>query len=1135
MEIEQTFESGKNIPVMESISEVSRLWARPLASKELLESKEDDYFESLNSILPQNYNTSIYQVNGSPMDANPGKKWRVTIIEAGVSDNKNWYRPSVLKEAIHLFEGAPIRIYQWKQTHFDHMPAWVAARDAGAVTGNTVGALQNVIMESVPSLRDPNRLVPALVADLTIIDGDTKHKLSEAWKAGLMDPSKRALFELSIEAKGPHVPVLIAGNQAVKRVELLESVTEVTIVSRGAAGGRFLALMESAGVHESFGSPEIDPKGKKKKNNEHTFDKSTVENPAKVPNQSNVAKTPDTANTQRIQPDPKPADSPDQAEEENEDMSGQAPPEESEEDEQTPENQEQAANKNEVVSKNSPEAQIKPDEEITDQDVSQGQKAIRLLRAGNLDLGIEILEDVFTKHDEAEDDDEDKEINDTGAKSDMSITNGSNAAYNGPATAGSNGTPKGASKPSLQQQPKVQKPSQNGNEPTEENDDQDADQQPESLKSKKLKKGNPFKESSFFMKQETEPTKMSTRNHQEPQADGSDNGLSESDLRDQFNQFAEFMAEKDTQTEARLSESDHRLAEALELIKNQNAWQEQQMHNSALRESQRNLAFNLKASQLPVQTQTLIAQEFDGRVFAESELHNSIEKHRKHNLSLLESMRSENSYRPAAAYGANSAMQAAGYGAQMMRESGTGHGDISYGRSAIDWVQAEFDRAFGYKPENDKRLGESDRDTYRQLPNQASILRPMQIWHDDPNFNGMGTVGPNALLREATAQSAGLQVVLQNSMTKALFQQFAIQPALWKEIADDEPIANYLEQQRIVLGGLGRLPKVVASDSGTTYLRLGIPSSDQMKFTISNYGGLICVNREAIINDNLQVIQAYPQQAAEAAIMTLNLQVFGTLIGSYGGGSNGNINSALSYTGKPLYDASHNNFTTNALGYQSLVDALNRLSEQRKFGNVGQLHLDIAIGDSTFTVSTAEFSSALKPNDVIKIEAETVKVLSVNTTTNVVTIVGTFQAVHVAGPDTLRIEQLSSPIAFQSARLVVPTALRADAHQLLTSALQPDGSGNGASFLAPFYANKELLPLAVHSMYMQDNLKNWYLAADKPVRVGFLGGRQDPQVMLQDNPLVGNVFAGDLLSWKIFHEYGTSSKGHLMIQAGLVP
>lgn len=950
-------------------------------------------------------------VSPSSVSAQNGS-FRVTIIESGVSDNNNWYRPSVLRQAISLFEGAPIRIYNFDGrnngynsggTHHDHMPAWVAQKDAGSVTGNTVGALRNVKFESVQSLRNPGQLVPALTAQMVVVDPTTKSKLIEAWNSGLLDVNKRALFELSIEAEGPHVRVLQEGRD-IKRVEAIANVREVTIVSRGAAGGRVLefnpetTMSESEEIREAVEevvpSKKLSNPSKNKKDSDQDFNKDS---------RSSLSK-------------------------------------------------------------------VKPVEDLTDEDVEDGEKAIKMLRSGNIDLGIDILENIFE-----EDDDEDGDENEDGDADEESLLTGNLL-------------------------PKPEK---------------------KLLKRESLP-GVCMVETyknlvESISKTETELFQM-RKNQEQEHDEGSELQESPATMRqmqEELLNFSRFMAERDAEREQRFNE-------AVAHIQDQGQWREAQEEMGALRECQRYLASTLRHSGLPISTQSLIAEEYDGCIFMESDLEESVERHRRHLVKITEGMSYEEPQ--------GRIMEAAGY---------SGHGytpHVSVGRNQFDWVQAEFDRAFGYDPSLDQNLSESQRDTYRQLPAVASIRRPLGVWHDDPEFSCSGNVGPNALLREATSTSTGLSVILQNSMTKALLQQFAIQPALWREIADTEPVANYLEQQRIVLGGLGRLPQVVESDSGSTYLRLGIPSSDQMKFTVGNYGGLICVTRQAIINDNLQVIQAYPQQAAESAIMTLNLLVFGTAIGAYGNGATaGTINTATSYTGNVLFHANHGNVTTSALAYDSLVSALDRLSLQRKFGNVGYLNTNISISDTTFVVTTSEFAEALKAGDSVKIDAEIVKVASKSGTT--ITIVGAFAAAHTAGGGTLRIEQLSNPIAFKRALLLVPTQLRAAAFTLLASALKPGSTYAGmgdVSFLAPFYANKELLPLAVHPMYLQDDITNWYLMADQPVRVGFLGGREDPQLLLQDNPLVNNVFSGDLISWKCFHEYGATSKGHLQMQGGIV-
>lgn len=53
---------------------------------------------------------------------------------------------------------------------------------------------------------------------------------------------------------------------------------------------------------------------------------------------------------------------------------------------------------------------------------------------------------------------------------------------------------------------------------------------------------------------------------------------------------------------------------------------------------------------------------------------------------------------------------------------------------------------------------------------------------------------------------------------------------------------------------------------------------------------------------------------------------------------------------------------------------------------------------------------------------------------------------------------------------------------------------------------------------------NWYVSADPSdicgLEIGFLDGKQDPDIVVQDQPFVGSVFTNDKITWKIIHVYG---------------
>jgi hypothetical protein len=82
--------------------------------------------------------------------------------------------------------------------------------------------------------------------------------------------------------------------------------------------------------------------------------------------------------------------------------------------------------------------------------------------------------------------------------------------------------------------------------------------------------------------------------------------------------------------------------------------------------------------------------------------------------------------------------------------------------------------------------------------------------------------------------------------------------------------------------------------------------------------------------------------------------------------------------------------------------------------------------------------------------------------------------------------------------------------------------------LAPGTSNNDLNPLAgqiapvVVPNFADTN--NWYLLADprqvEGIEVGFLNGREAPELLVQDNPTDGSVFTNDAITFKIRHIYG---------------
>lgn len=111
--------------------------------------------------------------------------------------------------------------------------------------------------------------------------------------------------------------------------------------------------------------------------------------------------------------------------------------------------------------------------------------------------------------------------------------------------------------------------------------------------------------------------------------------------------------------------------------------------------------------------------------------------------------------------------------------------------------------------------------------------------------------------------------------------------------------------------------------------------------------------------------------------------------------------------------------------------------------------------------------------------------------------------------------------------LFVPADLESEAVELCYANGQPSynstaGAGAENPYTRPNFLSKfGLTPVEVPSL---SDATDWYLAADKAdidiMEVGFLGGKEEPELFLQDMPTVGSMFTHDKLTYKLRFIFG---------------
>jgi len=510
--------------------------------------------------------------------------------------------------------------------------------------------------------------------------------------------------------------------------------------------------------------------------------------------------------------------------------------------------------------------------------------------------------------------------------------------------------------------------------------------------------------------------------------------------------------------------------------------------NLKKRECKEMLNLMLGESNLPMPIRDKIRKGFESRIFQESELKESIKSETETLAKLVES--------------------------GTIIDLGGGASGTYVERETITRLQASMDLTLGHVPTDEEK------GTYKGIEKFRSLRESYVAFTDDPQVTGK--MGPAAIARmqEAIDDGNTFAYALGYSMQRRMLPAYKSIEPLWKKIAVSVPVNDFKLQERIRWGGFGVLPQVQAArtvagtpiDSATpTYPELGFPTDEEAKYAVATKGGLVTITRRMIIDDDLRVLAGLPGKIGKAAINTLNQFVFDLMLGYTTG-----INVATIYDSVAMYATAHKNYRTVALGYDNLYTLLNDMYYQCEWGYkslVGDNPLAAAATTLNVTGGTGQY---FKAGDMIWMDGEICQVTAV--ATDALTIIrgmfGTTDAQHAQNVVVYKVTQI---IGIQNPILWVPRGLRGTALALRNSEKHPENAEGGTNTLRDMFE-------AQTSPYLRGNENNYYLSAqvnDLPgIEVGFLNGREEPELLVQDQPTQGNVFVYDQIRYKVRHEYG---------------
>ena len=160
-----------------------------------------------------------------------GGRWRIRVIQAGLSNNVNFYPDAALKAAVPLFEG--VRVFV--KSDQEHL------RGEGKDFRNLIGRLVNVAF--VASTEQDRG---ELHADLELLEpeGPIGAKLEAARERGMTD-----LFGFSIDAMAKAEKGRL-GNQPVRIAKEFTAVKSVDLIVEPGAGGQVLTFTDTTGTND---------------------------------------------------------------------------------------------------------------------------------------------------------------------------------------------------------------------------------------------------------------------------------------------------------------------------------------------------------------------------------------------------------------------------------------------------------------------------------------------------------------------------------------------------------------------------------------------------------------------------------------------------------------------------------------------------------------------------------------------------------------------------------------------------------------------------------------------------------------------------------------------------------------------
>lgn len=179
--------------------------------------------------------------------------------------------------------------------------------------------------------------------------------------------------------------------------------------------------------------------------------------------------------------------------------------------------------------------------------------------------------------------------------------------------------------------------------------------------------------------------------------------------------------------------------------------------------------------------------------------------------------------------------------------------------------------------------------TLRELARASLVDRGISV----SGHNAMSMVG-----LAFTHSSSDFGQILIDVAHKSLLKGWETAAENFDQFTSHGTLTDFRPAKRVGLGDFGYLPQVGEGEEYT----YGTIGDEGASVALATYGQLFSITRQAIINDDMNLLTKIPEKMGQAARATIAKLVFALLTGN-----------AKAQDGKALFDASHKNTITNAV------------------------------------------------------------------------------------------------------------------------------------------------------------------------------------------------------------------------------